>query len=198
MAKKLRWTDTDTRAVLFVARCGNVTYENLRSIGLSDRRISTLSTGNSKLFEKPGKDIHTGHVMFKLSETGKDKAQELGIHRDVQYFNPNVGKNHDYRHDRELANQYCSLSRECQDRWKTEQEYVREIKEVREHIRLNDAERWEEIRDIKFGGFDGGYIDERGQEHYVEIITASYSKDRIDTKCESANMLGGSIHMIRV
>ena len=136
--------------------------------------------------------------MYKLSEIGKERAEELGVARDVQYFNINVGQNFDFRHDRELANQYCSLDRDCQDRWKTEREYIREIKEVREHIRVNDPDRWEEIKDIKYSSFDGGYIDDRGQEHYVEIITESYTKDRIDSKCESSNLLGGSMHMTRV
>src|SRR5699024_2461765 len=104
----------------------------------------------------------------------------------------------DFRHDRELARQYCSLDRDCQDRWKTEKEYIREIREVREHIRVNDPDRWQEIKDIKHSSFDGGYIDDRGQEHYVEVITDSYTKDRIDSKCESANMLGGSMHMTKV
>lgn len=198
MAKKLRWTDTDTQAVLGVARCGYFTEDNFKSIGLKPRRIQTLSTGELKFFQKVGRDCNTGHQMYKLSTIGQEKAAELGIPKELQYFNANVGKNHDYRHDRELANQYCALDRDCQDRWKTEQEYVREIKEVREHIRQTDTERWEEIKDIKYGSFDGGYVDAQGQEHYVEIITSSYSKDRIDAKCESASLLGGSCHMTRV
>lgn len=195
---KIRWGENDTRATLGVARCGHFTKQNFRDCGLTDRRINTLSTGQEKIFERVGRDVNTGEDMYKLSELGKEKAEELGIARDIQYFNPNVGQNFDFRHDRELANQYCSLDRDCQDRWKTEQEYVREIKEVREHIRVNDPERWEEIKDIKYSSFDGGYIDDRGQEHYVEVITDSYSKDRIDSKCESANLLGGSCHMSRV
>ena len=198
MAKKIRWTDADTRATLGVARCGYFTKENFRDVGLSDRRINTLSTGDSKIFEKVGRDVNIGEEVYKLSEVGKERAEELGVARDVQYFNPNVGQNFDFRHDRELARQYCSLDRDCQDRWKTEKEYIREIREVREHIRVNDPDRWQEIKDIKHSSFDGGYIDDRGQEHYVEVITDSYTKDRIDSKCESANMLGGSMHMTKV
>lgn len=198
MAKKIRWTDADTRATLGVARCGYFAKENFRDVGLSDRRINTLSTGDSKIFEKVGRDVNTGEEVYKLSEVGKERAEELGVARDVQYFNPNVGQNFDFRHDRELARQYCSLDRDCQDRWKTEKEYIREIREVREHIRVNDPDRWQEIKDIKHSSFDGGYIDDRGQEHYVEVITDSYTKDRIDSKCESANMLGGSMHMTKV
>lgn len=198
MARNIRWTDSDTRATLGVARCGYFTEQNFKSVGLTPRRITTLSTGDSKIFHKVGRDIRTGQNMYKLSEIGQEKAEELGIPKDIQYFNPMIGQNGDYRHDRELANQYCALDRDCQDRWKTEQEYVREIKEVREHIRETDTERWEEIKDIKHGSFDGGYIDAQGQEHYIEIITPSYSQDRIDAKCESAGLLGGSCHMTRV
>lgn len=196
--RKIRWSDSDNRAVLGVARCGYFTEENFKSIGLTDRRIKTLSSGNMKIFERVGRDINTGHNMYKLTPVGQEKAHELGVHKDLQYFNNNIGKNYDFRHDRELANQYCSLSRECQDRWKTEQEYVREIKEIREHIRSTDAERWEEIKDIKYSSFDGGYIDDRGQEHYIEIVTASYSQDRIDSKFQSESLLGGTCEMTRV
>ena len=84
MAKKIRWTDADTRATLGVARCGYFTKENFRDVGLSDRRINTLSTGDSKIFEKVGRDVNTGEEVYKLSEVGKERAEELGVARDVQ------------------------------------------------------------------------------------------------------------------
>ena len=196
--RKIRWSDSDNRAVLGVARCGYFSEENFKSVGLSDRRIKTLSTGDMKIFERVGRDVNTGHNMYKLTPVGQEKAHELGVHKDVQYFNNNTGKNFDFRHDRELANQYCSLDRSCQDRWKTEQEYVREIKEIREHIRSTDSERWEEIKDVKYSSFDGGYVDDRGQEHYIEIVTESYTKDRIESKFQSESLLGGTCEMTRV
>lgn len=196
--RKIRWSDSDNRAVLGVARCGYFSEENFKSVGLTDRRIKTLSTGDMKVFERVGRDVNTGHNMYKLTPVGQEKAEQLGVPKDLQYFNNNIGKNYDFRHDRELANQYCSLSRDCQDRWKTEQEYVREIKEVREHIRATDSERWEEIKDVKHSSFDGGYINDRGEEVYVEIVTASYSQDRIDSKFQSESLLGGTCDMTRV
>ena len=75
---------------------------------------------------------------------------------------------------------------------------MREIKEVREHIRATDSERWEEIKDVKYSSFDGGYVDDRGQEHYVEIVTESYTKDRIESKFQSESLLGGTCNMTRV
>lgn len=114
MSRKIRWSHNDTRAVQGVARCGYFTKDNFRSVGLTDRRINTLSTGQDKIFERVGKDSVTGEDVYKLSELGKEKAEELGIARDVQYFNPSVGKNNnDFRHDRELANRYCSISESC-------------------------------------------------------------------------------------
>lgn len=198
MAKKIRWSESDSRATLGVARCGYFTREHFKSCGLTDRRINTLSTGQMKIFEKVGRDVQTGEEVYKLSELGKEKAEELGIAKDIQYFNPNVGQNHDYRHDRELANRYCSLEQDCQDRWKTEKEYIREIKEVREHIRVHDKERWEEIKNVKHSAPDGGYINENGHEYYVEVITDSYTKDRIESKCQAESLLGGSMSMTRV
>lgn len=198
MAKKIRWTESDTRATLGVGRCGYFTRENFKSCGLTDRRINTLSTGEMKIFVKVGRDVNTREEVYKLSDLGKERAHQLGLHRDLQYFNPNVGQNSDFRHDRELANRYCSLDRDCQDRWKTEKEYVREIKEVREHIRVHDKERWEEIKDIKYSAPDGGYINEHNQEHYIEVVTDSYDKNRIESKCQTENLLGGFMSMTRV
>ena len=65
-------------------------------------------------------------------------------------------------------------SESCQDRWKTEKEYKREIEQTREHIKHTDKDRWEEIKDEKMSSFDGGYVDDRGQEHYVEVVTKNY------------------------
>ena len=91
--RKIRWSDSDNRAVLGVARCGYFSEENFKSVGLSDRRIKTLSTGDMKIFERVGRDVNTGHNMYKLTPVGQEKAHELGVHKDVQYFNNNTGKN---------------------------------------------------------------------------------------------------------
>ena len=79
-----------------------------------------------------------------------------------------------YEHDRKLADVYCSLREEERDMWKTEEQYKREIEQAREHIRVNEPERWEEIREQKMTAFDGGYVDDRGQEHYVEAVSYTH------------------------
>ena len=76
--------------------------------------------------------------------------------------------------------------------WKTEEQYKREIEEAREYIRLNEPDKWEEIKDVKMTSFDGGYIDSQGQEHYIEVYTENYDGKMIASKEASASILGGN------
>ena len=113
---------------------------------------------------------------------------------ELLYRGQGKEKTMNFEHDRKLADVYCSLKQEERDMWKTEEQYKREIEEVREHIRQTDTERWEEIKNTKMTAFDGGYIDAQGQEHYIEVITENYDGIMTATKEASAEALGGQYH----
>lgn len=197
MAKKIRWTNEDTRAVLGVGRCGHFTKDNLRDVGLSDRRIKTFSTGQEhKYFEKIGRDCNTGQELYKLSELGKEKCEELGLERSLQYRCQGREETMNFEHDRKLADVYCSLKEEEQDRWKTEEMYKEELEEKREWIRENEPERWEEIKDEPYSAFDGGYVDEQGQEHYVEVATDSYRAEDYASKETAVSICGNGSYQL--
>ena len=190
----MKFNKKDEAVVLCGARCGTMTYQNLRDLGYSDSRIKNRSCGEEKTLNYIGRDSKTGDRLYQLTEVGKEHAQRLGIDRADQYRGQGKIKTMNFEHDRKLADVYCSLREEERDMWKTEEQYKREIEEVREHIRQTDPERWEEIKDTKMTAFDGGYVDSQGQEHYVEVYTESYNGKMIASKEASAELLGGSYH----
>lgn len=188
----MKFNKHDANVTLAVARCGTMTYQNLKDLGYSDSRIKNRSCGEEKTLNYIGRDCNTGEKLYQLTDVGKDYAQRLGLDRNEQYRAQGHTKTMNFEHDRKLSSIYCSLSQEERDMWKTEEQYKREIEEVREHIRQTDPERWEEIKDTKMTAFDGGYVDAQGQEHYVEVITQNYKGEMTESKEASAGMLGGN------
>lgn len=190
----MKFNKKDEAVTKALARVGNMTESHLKSLGYTETRIKNRSCGAEKLIERIGRDSKTGENMYRLTESGKDQAVRLGIPRSDQYRGQGKEKTMNFEHDRKLADVYCSLQQEERDMWKTEEQYKREIEEAREYIRVNEPERWQEVREQKMTAFDGGYIDSQGQEHYVEVITENYNGKMIASKEASAEMLGGSYH----
>lgn len=190
----MKFNKKDEAVTKALARVGNMTESHLKSLGYTETRIKNRSCGAEKLIERIGRDSKTGENMYRLTESGKDQAVRLGIPRSDQYRGQGKEKTMNFEHDRKLADVYCSLQQEERDMWKTEEQYKREIEQAREYIRVNEPERWQEVREQKMTAFDGGYIDSQGQEHYVEVITENYNGKMIESKEASAEMLGGSYH----
>lgn len=190
----MKFNKKDAEVVKGLCRTGTMTESHLKSLGYTDTRIKNRSCGSEKILDRIGRDAKTGENLYKLTEIGKDYGVSLGIDRADQYRCQGKEKTMNFEHDRKLADVYCSLKSEERDMWKTEQQYKREIEEVREHIRTNDPDRWEEIKDQKMTAFDGGYVDAQGQEHYIEVITENYDGKMTASKEASAEMLGGSYH----
>lgn len=190
----MKFNRKDEAVTKALARVGNVTESHLKSLGYTETRIKNRSCGAEKLIERIGRDSKTGENMYRLTDAGKDQASRLGIPRADQYRGQGREKTMNYEHDRKLADVYCSLREEERDMWKTEEQYKREIEQAREHIRTQEPERWEEVRDTRMTAFDGGYIDSEGHEHYVEVITENYNGKMIESKEASAEILGGSYH----
>ena len=190
----IKFNKKDAEVVKGLCRTGVMTESHLKSLGYTNTRIKNRSCGDEKILHRIGRDFKTGENLYKLTDVGKEYGVSLGIARDEQYRGQGKEKTMNFEHDRKLADIYCSLKQEERDMWKTEEQYKREIEEYREHIRINESDKWEEIRDVKMSSFDGGYIDAQGQEHYIEVVTESYNVKMIASKEASASALGGSYH----
>ena len=190
----MKFNKKDAEVVKGLCRTGAMTESHLKSLGYTDTRIKNRSCGEEKMLHRIGRDAKTGENVYKLTDIGKEYGASLGIPRDEQYRGQGKEKTMNFEHDRKLADVYCSLKQEERDMWKTEEQYKREIEEVREHIRQTDTERWEEIKNTKMTAFDGGYIDAQGQEHYIEVITENYDGKMTASKEASAEALGGQYH----
>lgn len=189
---KMKFNKHDANVTIAVARCGTMTHQNLKDLGYSDSRIKNRSCGDSKTLNYIGRDAKTGDKLYQLTEIGKEHAQRLGLDRADQYRGQGKTKTMNFEHDRKLSDVYCKLQQEERDMWKTEEQYKREIEEAREYIREHGTEEdWKKIENVKMTAFDGGYIDQSGQEHYVEVITKHYTREMIASKEASASMLGG-------
>lgn len=190
----MKFNKKDAEVVKGLCRTGSMTESHLKSLGYTATRIKNRSCGDEKMLHRIGRDAKTGENIYKLTDVGKDYGVALGIPRDEQYRCQGKEKTMNFEHDRKLADVYCSLREEERDMWKTEEQYKREIEEVREHIRQTDTERWETIKDVKMTAFDGGYVDSQGQEHYIEVYTQNYDGKLVASKESSAELLGGSYH----
>lgn len=188
----LKFNDKDAEVIKGLCRVGCMTENNLKTLGYTSSRIKNRSCGKEKMLERIGRDAKTGENIYKLSEIGKEYGARLGIDRADQYRSQGKEKTMNFSHDRKLADVYCSLQQQERDMWKTEEQYKREIQEVREHIRQTDTKCWEEIKDQRMTAFDGGYVDSQGQEYYVEIITENYNGKMIESKEAAASLLGGN------
>ena len=188
----MKFNAKDASVVLGFARCGTMTASHMKELGYSDTRIKNRTCGEQKLFERIGADAKTGETVYRLTEAGKDEAQRLGITRDEQYRPQGKTDTMNFEHDRKLADVYCSITQQERDTWKTEEQYKREIEQVREHIRETDKERWEEIKDQNMTAFDGGYTNSQGEVCHVEVITKNYTEEMKESKEASADMLGGN------
>ena len=188
----MKFNKKDESVVLGFARCGTMTYTHMKELGYSDSRIKNRSCGEQKLFERLGTDAKSGDVVYRLTEIGKDEAVRLGIPRDEIYRPQGKLDTMNFEHDRKLADVYCSISQEERDTWRTEEQYKREIEQVREHIRKEQPDRSEEIKNTKMTAFDGGYTNAEGVICHVEVITQNYKGEMEASKEASADMLGGS------
>ena len=64
------------------------------------------------------------------------------------------------------------------------------VLELREQGRDYQANRMEEgIRQGKFSACDGGYIDEEGELHAIEIISRHYKEETIEAKARTLRVL---------
>lgn len=187
----MKFNKKDAEVVKGLCRVGAMTESHLKSLGYTDTRIKNRSCGEEKILQKIGRDAKTNENLYKLTKIGKEYGVSLGIARDEQYRGQGKEKTMNFEHDRKLADIYCSLQQEERDMWKTEEQYKREIEEVREYIRENEPAKWEEIKEQKMSAFDGGYIDVQGQEHYIEVITESYNEKMKASKELSSSILGG-------
>lgn len=188
----MKFNKKDEAVVKGLCRTGSMTESHLKKLGYTDSRIKNRSCGEQKLLERIGRDSKTGENLYKLTEAGKEQGARLGIDRDIQYRGQGKEKTMNFEHDRKLADIYCNLREEERDTWKTEEQYKREIEEVREHIQKNDPERWEEIKDQKMTAFDGGYVDRNNEIQHVEVVTKHYTQEMLDSKTASASILEGN------
>lgn len=189
----MKFNKKDESVVLGLGRVGTMTEQNLKDLGYTDSRIKNRSCGEQKLLNYIGRDCNTGAKLYQLTEAGKEEAERCGLDRADQYRGQGKEKTMNFEHDRKLAEVYCSLSQQERDTWKTEEQYKREIEEVREHIRETDSDRWEnEVKNTKMTAFDGGYINSQGEICHVEVVTKNYTQEMTDSKTSSAEMLGGN------
>ena len=188
----MKFNSKDANVVLAFARCGTMTASHMKKFGYSDTRIKNRSCGEQKFFKRLGTDVKSGDVVYRLTELGKDEAVKLGMFRNEIYRPQGKLDTMNFEHDRKLADVYCSITQQERDTWKTEEQYKREIEEVREHIRHTDTERWEEIKNQKMTAFDGGYTNLQGEICHVEVITQNYKGEMETSKESSAEILSGN------
>ena len=129
--------------------------------------------------------------MYRLTEQGKNVAKErCNISSMYASTSP--------RHDLALTQAYIELFQKNPlyiDRWITENDYKimlqEKVLELREDGRSREAELMEEnIISKRYSVPDGGYMDEQGQIHAIEVVTRHYKEKTIIAKANTIQVLG--------
>lgn len=128
--------------------------------------------------------------LYRLTDAGKDVARE-------KCNISNMYASNSPRHDLALTQTYIELFKknpEYVERWITENDYKvmlqEKVLELREQGRHGEAERMqEEITSKKFSAPDGGYRDDQGQIHAIEITTRFYKEETIIAKANTLQVL---------
>lgn len=195
-----RWMQKDTDMLHAIGRTGHFTERHFREMNIPPDRV--LKHQRDERIEYRGRDSKTGDKIYRLTDIGKEKAVETGFKKGSFYQEQGVEKNMNFQHDMKFADVYCSMDKCERDTFFTEKDVRKMFDERMESIRVDDPGYYAKLKplfeDGKFSMPDGGYYDQQGNLHFVEVITATYKQSTIDAKCSTAVFLGGEMHMYAV
>ena len=190
----------DLKLLFGLSRTGVFSYENIKSLDVSDRRIENMIRDN--LIEKREHiENRNNYYIYKLTDQGYNflKNNIRGELRDV--LEDNLKERYGSRsvkHDLALTDKYLKLSFEEQLTWKTETQLRNQLNEHMERLREEGNFNlynsiYEKIENRDISPVDGSYTSSTGQVIAVEVITKSYGEKEINAKCEFAQALNMEI-----
>ncbi|MGG1639531.1 hypothetical protein [Paenibacillus sp. NRS-1760] len=176
-------------------KVGHVSYDQLQTCGLADRRIQNLVRDGlveKVAYKRKGKSEYC----FKLSKLGRETAARLwGLSYAYHAQSP--------IHDLGIAEKYFSLSEELREKWKSEtqirKEFEDRIADMRKEGNEVEAKLYQDMLKEKLISMpDGLYNNTEGIEVGVEIITNSYGIEEMRSKETFVSIIGCQYETIRV
>lgn len=188
MGKYIKVFNQKDKAVFNGFRCcGHLNHEQMKSLGVSDTKIKNYQ--REKLVEKVSykeRGQEENKVCYRLTDKGKELASQKWNYKNFAQ----ATSNHE-RHNLDVANKYCSLS-------KSEQQTIlneRDVREVIQQVIYNQEEtqerdRLQEMLDKnRLSSPDIVYTTEEGVSVAYETVTNNYGVEEISAKIETCTLL---------
>lgn len=191
MAKKIKLSDSEKRALSIVSRVGLIEKDNVKNLGLSTYTLNKLVEKDMLKREDILWNKSTVCECFTFDNKGRTYAKN---NFDSVYSSQHT------RHDIELQRQYSNLSQEQQNNWINENQFRQIVQSRIDEIDNVDERTYyqEELNQGNLSMPDGGYFTESGTIECIEIITNSYGQLDIEHKQNTISFLGASCNFIKI
>lgn len=187
----------DRRAMSVLAKSGACSKDSFNKLDISNNRIKSYQQANLiKEVYVPDKHGTGGNTFYELTAKGESFCrQECGI----RHF---ISNGHACTHNAKVAECLVSLTKREIDSAISERDIREEFltERLQELLHENQRDEYEELTEaIKTQSLsmpDIIYKSEAGTYEALEVVSDSYSKDEIQCKLDSCEIMGISVEII--
>lgn len=178
-------------------KCGNANHDQMKQIGLSERRIKDMCREGylKKTYYSENKQSEKNTKAYMLSDKGKSL-----IEREYGFTNHNQATS--VKHNIDVANKYLSLSREERETVINEREvrdlFLEKLDEIRSQDEQRYQELYEQLEDNRISMPDIAYTTVEGVQVAYETVTDNYGNQEIQAKEEACTILEMNLEINRI
>lgn len=178
-------------------KCGNADHQQMKQIGLSERRIKDMQ--REKLIEKTyyaeHKQDEKNIKAYQLTDKGKSLIER-------EYGLANHNQSVSVRHNIDVANKYLQLEKEERETVINERElrdlFLEKLEEIRDHDEQRYKELYEQLEDNRISMPDIAYTTTEGVTMAFETVTDNYGNTEIQAKEEACTVLELNLEINRI
>lgn len=178
-------------------KCGNADHNQMKQIGLSERRIKDMC--REKLIEKTyfseTKQSEKNTKAYQLTDKGKNLIER-------EYGLANHNQSQSVRHNIDVANKYLSLEKEERETVLNERElrdlFLEKLEEIRDQDEQRYKELYEQLEDNRISMPDIAYTSVEGVTMAYETVTDNYGNAEIQAKEEACTVLELNLEINRI
>ncbi len=172
----------DIEAIKIAANFSFITFEEMRDIGISEKRINNFCREENRYFHFEEKLINgRNEKLYFLDKEGVKMARKEGI--DNLYSSASV------THDQKLKEYMMKKDIAERESYINERQLANKFRDIIEEARKQK---------IDVSVADGAYINSSNELILTECITRYYTKEMIGAKENFASLIGARIEYIRL
>ncbi|MEG2848177.1 MAG: hypothetical protein RR904_05365 [Bacilli bacterium] len=178
-------------------KCGNADHDQMKQIGLSERRIKDMQ--REKLIEKTyysqSKQDEKNIKAYQLTDKGKSLIER-------EYGLANHNQSVSVRHNIDVANKYLNLEKEERETVLNERElrdmFLEKLEEIRDHDQERYDQLYEQLEQGQISMPDIAYTSVEGVQMAFETVTDNYGNAEIQAKEEACTVLELNLKINRI